>query len=55
MSKDKFKEMFMECAYDLLSIEANIKTGPYGEKWVEISILIDNEVINTACLDLPIS
>lgn len=55
MGKDKFKEMFMECAYDLLSIEASIKVGQYGEKWVEISILIDNEVISTACLDLPIS
>lgn len=53
MDKEKFKEMFMECAYDLLSIDVQEKRGQFGEKWAEVSILVDNEVINTVYLDLP--
>lgn len=53
MNQEKFKEMFKECAYDLLSVEVQEKYGQHGEKWAEISILVDNEVINTVYLDFP--
>lgn len=53
MEEEKFKELFVKYAQELLSVDVQEKQGQYGEKWVEISLLLDNEAINTVYLDLP--
>ena len=53
MEEEKFKELFVKCTQELLSVDVREKRGQYGEKWAEISLLLNNEVINTVYLDLP--
>ena len=53
MEEDKFKELFVKYAQELLSVDVREKREIYGGKWAEISLLLDNEVISTVYLDLP--
>lgn len=54
MNKEEFKELFKEIARELLSIECKKCHGSYGSSdWIEVSLLIDKEVINTEYIDLP--
>ena len=53
MSEQEFKEMFKKLAYECLSVSCKEKTGNYGEKWIEVSLLFEDEVINTEYIDIP--
>ncbi len=49
---DVFKEMFKEAVRELLSIDVKEKSGFYGERWFEVSLLLDGNVVNTVYIDV---
>ena len=53
MVDEDFKELFIKCAKDLLTVDVQEKRGMYGEHYAEISLSVDGEIINTAYLDFP--
>lgn len=52
MEEDKFKEMFIKYAQELLAV--NVKEcGGWGGRYVAVSLELDGEAINTVYFDLP--
>lgn len=53
MEEDKFKEMFIKYAQELLAVNVEECGGGWDGRYVAVSLELDGEAINTVHFDLP--